>query len=62
MRQPLTQPAIPPIPQNPQNGWSYDDPQNPTKVILNGQACADMKADPDSKIRVVIGCKTIVTK
>jgi len=51
-----------PIPQNPQNGWSYDDPQNPTKVILNGQACADMKADPDSKIRVVIGCKTIVTK
>ncbi len=51
-----------PIPQNPTSGWSYDDPSNPTKVILNGKACDDVKADPDGKIRVVIGCKTIVTK
>ena len=51
-----------PIPQNGSDGWSYDDPQNPTKVILNGKSCTDVKADPDGKIRIVIGCKTIVTK
>ena len=51
-----------PIPQNASNGWTYDDPNNPSKVILNGQSCADVKADPDGKIRIVIGCKTIVTK
>ncbi len=51
-----------PIPQDAASGWTYDDPARPTKVILNGKACADMKADPDGKIRVVIGCKTIVTK
>lgn len=51
-----------PIPQNASNGWSYDNPTNPTKVVLNGKSCSDVKADPDGKIRIVIGCKTIVTK
>lgn len=51
-----------PIPQNAANGWTYDNPTDPTKVILNGKSCTDVKADPDGKIRIVIGCKTIVTK
>jgi hypothetical protein len=27
--------------QDPTNGWSYDNPSNPTEIILNGMACAD---------------------
>ena len=51
-----------PVPQNGTDGWSYDNATNPTKVILNGAACTEVKADPDGKIRIVIGCKTITTR
>jgi hypothetical protein len=52
------------VPQNPSDGWAYDDPTNPTKVFLRGKACDDLKADPSAKIKIVIGCKTVtdVTK
>lgn len=45
------------IPQGPTNGWSYDNPAAPTKVLLNGAACADFKADTAATIKIVIGCK-----
>src|SRR5690606_24928316 len=38
------------IPQDDEDGWSYDDPENPTKVILNGQACGDVSADLGSNV------------
>lgn len=41
-----------------ENGWSYDDPNDPNKVILNGAACEQLKADPNASIRIVIGCPT----
>jgi hypothetical protein len=44
--------------QDPANGWSYDNAGAPTKVLLNGTACTTMKADPNGKIRIVVGCKT----
>ncbi len=47
------------VPPDPVNGWSYDDPNNPTKVILNGASCTQAKADTAGKISVVLGCKTI---
>lgn len=52
------------VPQNPTDGWSYDDPTNPTKVFLRGKACDQLKADPSAKIKIVVGCKTVtdVTK
>jgi uncharacterized protein YegL len=52
------------VPQNPTDGWAYDDPTNPTKVFLRGAACDTLKADPAAKIKIVIGCKTVtdVTK
>lgn len=52
------------VPQNPTDGWAYDDPTNPTKVFLRGKACDQLKADPAAKIKIVIGCKTVtdVTK
>ncbi|AKU97494.1 hypothetical protein AKJ09_04158 [Labilithrix luteola] len=48
------------IPQNAKDGWTYDSPTNPTKVTLHGDACDALKADPQGKVRIVIGCKTVV--
>jgi hypothetical protein len=47
------------VPNDGVNGWSYDNPTNPTKVILHGQACNNAKADVAGKITVVLGCRTI---
>lgn len=40
------------------NGWTYDNPQDPTKVILNGAACAALKANPKGQVSIVVGCPT----
>lgn len=48
------------VPEDGMDGWTYDDPQNPSKVVLNGQACAKLKANVHGKVDVVLGCKTIV--
>ena len=48
------------VPEDGMDGWTYDDPQNPSKVILNGKACTDLKANVHGKVDVVLGCKTIV--
>ena len=45
--------------QDPVNGWTYDDPNNPTKVILHGVSCDKVKVSGGS-VNVVLGCKTIV--
>jgi len=47
------------IPQNPTDGWTYDDPTNPTKVTLKGKSCDTLKGDPAAKIKIVVGCKTV---
>jgi hypothetical protein len=47
------------IPESATDGWTYDDPRNPSKVILNGQACQDMKDNPRGRVIVVLGCRTI---
>jgi hypothetical protein len=47
-----------PLYQDPVNGWTYDNPTTPTKVILHGQGCADVKADPQGKVDIVLGCVT----
>ncbi len=39
------------------DGWSFDDPDAPTKIILNGQSCGDATADEESKVKVIVGCK-----
>jgi hypothetical protein len=48
------------IPQDPNNGWTYDNPGAPTEVILHGSACDNLKNDPQGSIHIVLGCKTIV--
>lgn len=46
------------LPADADNGWTYDDPADPSKVILNGSACGDLKADPAAKVTIVVGCPT----
>ena len=45
--------------QDSQSGWSYDDPNDPTKVILHGHDCDQVRGDPEGKISIVLGCKTV---
>lgn len=49
-----------PVAKGPQNGWSYDNEKNPTKVILNGQSCTDLKSDPNASARLVVGCASSI--
>ncbi len=39
------------------NGFSLDDATNPTKVLLRGTACADLRGAAGSTARVTLGCK-----
>ena len=48
------------VPEDPIDGWTYDDPIAPTKVTLHGQSCQDLKDNPSGDVEVVLGCKTIV--
>ena len=48
------------VPENGNDGWTYDDNGNPTKVILHGASCDIVKSDPGGKIDIVLGCKTII--
>ncbi len=44
----------------PSNGWYYDDPASPTKVVLCQDACKVATQSAEGRIDVVFGCKTIV--
>jgi hypothetical protein len=45
--------------QAPTSGWYFDDPNQPTKVILCGGACDMVKADDRGQVNVVFGCPRI---
>lgn len=47
------------IKQDAANGWTYDDPNAPTKVVLHGTSCDTLKADPEGKVKIILGCKTV---
>jgi von Willebrand factor type A domain-containing protein len=42
------------------DGWSYDDPEMPTAIVLCPETCAALKADLEAGIQVVMGCATFV--
>jgi hypothetical protein len=44
--------------QDANNGWTYDNPQSPTEIILHGAACAQAKGNLTEKVSVVLGCQT----
>lgn len=41
-------------------GWRYDDPQNPTAIILCPATCDAVRADFNASIRILLGCETFV--
>jgi hypothetical protein len=47
------------VPQNPADGWTYDDPRSPTSVTLHGTSCDALKSDPNAKISIVLGCAVV---
>lgn len=42
------------------DGWYYDNPSSPTKVILCKAACDKAKQDSKATVSVAFGCKTVV--
>jgi hypothetical protein len=44
------------VPKSTSNGWRYDNPSNPTKVILEGGWCDQVRNASDGKIEIVLGC------
>lgn len=50
------------VPQSATNGWSYNDPNNPTQIVFNGQACTNLKNDPNASVQIILGCATITAQ
>ncbi len=48
------------VEQDAMNGWTYDNPQNPSSVTLHGSACGTLTNDPNATISIVLGCITVV--
>jgi hypothetical protein len=40
------------------DGWHYDDPKNPTQIVLCTGACTKVQASPSSSMNIVFGCET----
>jgi hypothetical protein len=44
------------IPESAADGWTYDDPKNPSTVKLNGGWCSKVTSNNDAKVRIILGC------
>jgi hypothetical protein len=42
------------------NGWYFDDPNNPTQVLVCPQTCDMLKASTDGQVDLLLGCESIV--
>jgi hypothetical protein len=40
-------------------GWYYDNPANPTKIMLCPATCSTVQVDPSGAIEILLGCDTI---
>ncbi len=48
------------VTQDPQNGWTYDNPNNPTEIIFHGTSCNNLKMDPMASVNIILGCATMI--
>ena len=48
--------------QDPENGWTYDDPTAPTSIVLHGTACATAETTASATVNIVLGCATEAIK
>lgn len=39
-------------------GWYFDNPANPTKIILCPDSCDSVENDPEAKVSIAFGCPT----
>jgi hypothetical protein len=39
------------------DGWFYDDPDEPTQVILCPEVCDEVSSDTEAEMNVLVGCK-----
>ena len=42
------------------NGWYYDDPANPTQIILCPASCTLVEGDSTGEVDVTLGCSTVI--
>lgn len=42
------------------NGWYFDDPNDPSSVILCPTSCETASSEPEAKLEVILGCETNV--
>jgi Mg-chelatase subunit ChlD/archaellum component FlaF (FlaF/FlaG flagellin family) len=47
------------VPQSATNGWSYNNPTDPTSITFNGTACTNLKTDANATVQIVLGCETV---
>jgi hypothetical protein len=58
-----TEPVLVPFdPDCAGQGWRYDDPASPTKILLCPETCAQVRDDFESTLQVLLGCETEVVK
>jgi hypothetical protein len=42
------------------DGWYYDDPANPTQIMLCASSCTAVQADPTGEVDITLGCSTVI--
>ncbi len=42
------------------HGWYYDDPENPTKVLVCPQTCEWIQGDVGAEMKIHFGCEQII--
>ena len=40
--------------------WVYDDPANPTEILLCTSACGTVESDPTGAVRIQLGCESLL--
>ncbi len=46
-----------PVDKDADNGWSFDDENNPTRIILKGDACSASSGTVSGRVDVIVGCR-----
>jgi hypothetical protein len=49
------------VPQDPTNGWTYDNPNDPTSITLHGTSCSEVTATATASVSIVLGCATVTS-
>ena len=47
---------------NVMDGWYYDDPNAPTKILVCPQTCAKIQIAPMASMNIKFGCETIIAQ